>query len=64
MPLRFTDATGALFYTEDVSATGGGGMHSIIIPCMHDVIKLYGKIGSQLQTRGIGTICLGMMKVH
>ena len=25
MPLRFTDATVALFYTEDGSATGGGG---------------------------------------
>ena len=24
MPLRFTDATGALFYTEDGTATGGG----------------------------------------
>ena len=26
MPLRFTDANGALFYTEDGTATGGGGM--------------------------------------
>ena len=26
MPLRFTDATGALFYTEDGTATGGGGI--------------------------------------
>ena len=24
IPLRFTDATGALFYTEDGTATGGG----------------------------------------
>ena len=23
---RFTDATGALFYTEDVTASGNGGM--------------------------------------
>ena len=27
-PARFTDATGALFYTEDGSATGGGGVHT------------------------------------
>ena len=27
-PARFTDATGALFYTEDGSATGGGGIHT------------------------------------
>ena len=26
IPLRFTDATGALFYTEDGTATGGGGI--------------------------------------
>ena len=26
MPLRFTDATGALFYTEDGAATGDGGI--------------------------------------
>ena len=30
MPERFTDATGALFYTEDGNATGGGGMHTSI----------------------------------
>ena len=29
MPLRFTDATGALFYTEDGTATGGGGIAAI-----------------------------------
>ena len=27
MPSRFTDATGVLFYTEDGTATGGGGMY-------------------------------------
>ena len=44
MPLRFTDATGALFYTEDGSATGGGGIRPIVInldryPCKHDYTK-------------------------
>ena len=44
MPLRFTDATGALFYTEDGTATGGGGITALgvfsiefwtaIYPCM------------------------------
>ena len=35
MPLRFTDATGALFYTEDGTATGGGGIIMILLPCVH-----------------------------
>ena len=30
MPARFTDATGALFYTEDGTATGGGGILYIL----------------------------------
>ena len=30
MPLRFTDATGALFYTEDGIATGGGGILLVV----------------------------------
>ena len=29
MPVSFTDATGALFYTEDGTATGGGGIAAI-----------------------------------
>ena len=34
MPERFTDATGALFYTDDGTATGGGGMHTCVeTPC-------------------------------
>ena len=31
MPLRFTDATGALFYTEDGTATGGGDVYMYYI---------------------------------
>ena len=29
MPLRFTDATGALLYTEDGTATGSGGIAAL-----------------------------------
>ena len=42
-PARFTNATGALFYTEDVTATGGGGIATGVysrilnsLPCMAD----------------------------
>ena len=31
IPLSFTDATGALFYTEDGIATGGGGILLVVI---------------------------------
>ena len=37
MPSRFTDATGVLFYTEDGTATGGGGMY-------YDFVAITGKI--------------------
>lgn len=34
MPARFTDVIGALFYTEDGSATGGGGVQTILARCV------------------------------
>ena len=48
MPLLFTDATGALFYTQDGTATGGGG-----IACMlyYSVASLC--IDSQLCTHAL-----------
>ena len=36
MPLRFTDATGALFYTEDGTATGGGDIMYMYYNIIYD----------------------------
>ena len=37
-PGSFTDATGTLFYTEDLSAAGSGGLYNIIQPMIESCL--------------------------